>query len=150
MIEIRNIHHTALQLCPLKKLVEKYARSLKLRRDVVVVFDRRLTGVTGGLHRLNYKKDRHVIQIYPECEGQTDEGALKYGLVTYILHELKHAQQEEVHGYSYHNSNAFSRVTEIHDKEQSEHYSRCETEARMYECKHIHNAVDFYNAEMIS
>lgn len=150
MIEVRNIQHISLKLEPLKKLIYKYARSLKLKKDVVVVFDKRVTK-QAGYHHLDLETQKHIIQIAPKCEGYNDKVVLKYALISYILHELKHAQQREVHGYQYwNNSREFAFIPQIQHTALSQYYSKCEAEARTYQNKHMHNAVDFYDKQVIS
>jgi len=144
MIEIRNLNYTRLNHYAFKKIAQKYARYLKLEHKILIVFDKRLTK-NGGYHDLDYSKKRHRIQLCPHPDG-AEPNAVKWSLISFLLHELKHAQQIEKGGYHRHISKAYSSVEEIEDTEWSEYYSDCETEARTYQNQHVRKAVDFYNS----
>lgn len=149
MIDIRNIQHTSLDFFALKKLLEKYIKSLHLKNNISLVFDKRLTGPTGAYHYYFKRNKSHVIRVWPEdkCSGSDAE---VYVLISYILHELKHAEQVEKHGYRrYARGKGFAFNPKIKDKTWSAYYSQCEIEARVYENKNLQEAVEFYNKQLL-
>jgi len=121
------------------KVMQKYARSLKLKQNVVITFDKRLVHIYGD-HDYDYDKDCHLIRL--AIDHHREEEVSKWRWISTGLHELKHAQQQERYSdYAMRN-----RTKSIKEKESSNWFSRNEAEARSYEDKHLHNAVDLYES----
>jgi len=143
MIEIRNFHHTKLKYEPFAKTVKRYVRYLKLKCDIFVSFDRRLSKAD-GYYRYDFYSRRHKIQLNPYTT-ETEIAFVKWTLISTLLHELKHAQQIERLGFDFYTSRSFRYAQDIRRVENSEYFSECEICARAYENQHIVRAVDFYN-----
>ena len=116
MITFRNAHHTNLDKSGLIAVVAKYAKHLKLQKNIDIVFDKRLAKVI-GYHSFNADKQCHQIQISPALDDNECNAAFKFRIISTILHELRHAQQREQNHHMVHSSKKQSFVSEIADPE---------------------------------
>jgi Ca2+-binding EF-hand superfamily protein len=130
-------------------MVKRYS---KLEHDILIVFDKRISCF--GMHTYDHVKQLHTIRISPlinvlnEKGTFLDEGAEKHNIISTLLHEICHAQQREFlkqsfQRYDYHTSR------DIRNPEMAEYYSKCELEARTYECENILDAVELYDSSCI-
>jgi hypothetical protein len=138
---IKHLDLTSLDPTAFTKTVNKYVKLLGLQIDIVISFDRRLKKINGN-HIVNKK---HIIRMSVCPDGRMEPSALKFGFLTTILHELKHAQQYEEDKQKYNNKKFYSSEQVI-DKVLAEWYSQCETEARAFENKHLQSAVAYYDS----
>lgn len=144
MITFRNTHHTSLNNQGLITVVAKYAKQLKLCKNIDIVFDKRLVKVN-GYHSFNVSKQCHLIQISPRLDENECGIAFKFKIISVILHELRHAQQRERNHHMVHASKKKSFASNISSLELASWYSIQETDARSYENKNIHGAVKIYD-----
>jgi hypothetical protein len=154
-IDIRYIDRTCLEYKPFYALVKKYSKDLK--NNIRIVFDKRI--VSMGTYIYDYKNKIHIIKISPEKNRyhtrlnpiyktiKLDLAAEKYNLIGTVLHEIKHALQLQSMGSLYERYN-FNYIKEISNQEISEWYSECEIEARIFESRNLHNAIEYYNRNL--
>jgi hypothetical protein len=149
MISVRHIDRTRIQEEPFIAMVKKYS---KLEHDILIVFDRRLSCF--GMHTYDHTKQLHTIRISPEINGLNsdgvplDAGAEKHNIISTVLHEICHAQQRESLKQSFHKDD-YHASRDIRNPERAEYYSRCELEARSYECDNVLEAVELYDSSCI-
>ena len=140
---VKNIDKTSLGEKALVKVVKKF---FKLKKDIFISFDSRLTGAMGS-HIYCKEKKRHIIKISilntkMDNDKILSDTAEKYNILTVLLHELKHAEQFEKFNKKYW-TNDINK--DIKEKELAIEYSKLESEARAYENSHILKAVEFYD-----
>ena len=140
MIEIRNIDKTPLNKVGLIKLIRRYAKG---KKDILLSFDGRISCF--GDYNYNSEKKRHEIRVSTKVsQFKQDPAAKIYDLISTILHELKHLQQQEEVGTKTFYSKHFSYNTDIKLEEASDYFSVREAEARTFEEKNLLDAVNFY------
>ena len=121
------------------KLVKKFSKSEK---DIVLIFDNRIA--SAGVYEYNCKKKRHEIRVSSKDLEFDDPQAKVYELISTILHELKHLQQQENLGANTFESEKFAMNKCIKNPEAAAYFSDREIEARIFEEKNVLSAVEFY------
>jgi len=102
-----------------------------------------------GQYSYNVQKKIHTIQISTKVNLDADKGVEKYQHIGTLLHELKHAQQQEAIGSNVFWSNKHRKAAEIKNTINSEHFSECELGARAYEAQNTAKAVELYNKYLL-
>jgi len=148
-IEIRYLDRTCLTEEAFYEVVYSYIKSLKIENDVRIVFDLRI--IDFGFHIWEPESNQHIIRISPtKCQQERGvklhSTSEKYRVISTLLHELKHAQQKEKLGWHKYFSEGYRNVKGIKNTTISNWYSECERDARMFEDKHIEEAVEIYDS----
>lgn len=138
-IEIKNIEKTKLKRYPLLKTIEKFSG---LKKDIRLVFTSRLSYY--GRYTYISKEKIHKIEISTIIFQYAEKNARIYEMIGSILHELKHAEQQEVLGSMKMMSVKFHKNKKIKGSEASDFFSICENEARIAEEINLMPAVDYY------
>lgn len=151
-IEVRHIDRVNLEVEPFKKVVKKYVRTDK---EILIVFDKRITSF--GVHQYDSKTKKHIIRISPDkvarpagychncSDSFSDPSAIKYNVISTLVHELGHINQFEELGWQTYLSHKFSCQRDIKNSDWADYYSPAEQDARRYEHKHSLQAVEYYN-----
>lgn len=148
-ITIKHIENTILDEKATLELVKKYC---KLKKDVYISFSTHLKDY--GYYQWDKKNKRHTIFInYENCKKdflrkskqEYDTDIQLHLLIGTILHELRHAQQKEKLKYKF-KDDKYTCTVYIEDFSYSEYFSRCETDARVYENRHLNNAIELYHS----
>lgn len=140
MIKIRNINKTPLKQKSLIKLIEKFS---KIKKDIFLCFDGRIGSY--GLYEYNSKKQRHDITISSKKFQFNNKKAKIYELIGTILHEIKHAQQQEKVGSKKFVARGFGYNMDFEISiEPADYFSVREIEARTFENEFLLPAVKFY------
>jgi len=146
-VDVKYIERTPLDKEAYVRLVRHYVDS---KRDILIVFDGRY--VDCGAYRLNLTKDRHEIRIgikssqyvSTACRKKVSHEAAIYNYICTTLHEIKHLIQSE-HSGSVFIKDDFGINPEIKEPVLAIEYSKCELEAREFECRNLLQAVEFYD-----
>lgn len=138
MIEIKNIEKTKLEIEPLLKTIQKFSN---LEKNILIIFDGRLK-CHGNYNYLSSQV--HCIKISTTVFQFSDRIGKIYELIGTLLHELKHAIQEESLGTQVFESENFSTNKTIKSSATSDYFSLREVEARIFEESKLLAAVEFY------
>lgn len=141
-ISIRNIEKSELSEGAYLRLVEHFCQELKLKKDVSISFDDRLTCY--GLSYFDNAKDRHIVRISPKKnkEAGSDFEAKKWDFISTTIHELRHLYQHEVQKSS---KKSNRHTSKIKNEKSKTWYSEDEIDARLYEDQNIYDAVKIYD-----
>ena len=140
MIKIKNINRTPLEEKALIKLIESFCN---VKKDIFLRFDGRIGSY--GLYVYNAKKQRHDITISNKMFQFKNKKARIYELIGTILHEVKHAQQQEKVGSKTFTSRGFGYNVDFEiAAEPADYFSAREIEARVFENEVLLSAIIFY------
>ena len=138
-IKIKNIKKTKLNERVLLKTIKKFSN---LKKDILLIFTDRLTYY--GKYTYVSKKKIHQIEISTIVFRYAESTARIYEMIGSILHELKHAEQQEKLGFLKMMSNSFHKNCRIKGSGASEFFSVCESEARIAEEVNLMPAAEYY------
>lgn len=138
-IEIRNIKKTKLNQSSLVKVIEKYSN---LHKKVRLIFTSRLNYC--GRYTYISKQKTHQIELSVVAYQFADQVARIYEIIGSLLHELRHAEQQEKLGGAKMMSKQFHGNSRIKASGASDFFSICESEARIAEETNLMSAVDYY------
>lgn len=140
MVEIKNINKTPLKQKALIKLIRKFS---KTKKSIFLRFDGRIGSY--GLYEYNSKKQRHDITVSTKKFQFKNKKAKIYELIGTILHEIRHAEQQEKFGSKYLSSKGFGYNLDFEVAfEAADYFSKREIEARTFENEFLLSAVKFY------
>jgi hypothetical protein len=146
-ITLRHFERTSLNEQAFLKLVKKYAHNLM--HDVVISFDNRISTYYGE-HSYDSDKKIHFIKISPKkCtkfeKKIIDAHGQKYNFLSTVIHELKHASQQDQLGREFW-SRQYSCAKGVKNLAAAEFYSEKEIEARIFENENVVAAVEYYDS----
>lgn len=119
----------------------------QLTAPIIISFDRQI--VDYGDYDVIYDDDdsntfRHYIRLGARNLEHLDMRSQTFETIAVLLHEICHAFQRQTLGAEAYDSRDFIEAgTKL--KRTDEHYALRETQARAFENKHIHNAVNHYD-----
>lgn len=138
-IDIRDIKKAKLNKQALIKVIKRF---YKLRKNVRLVFKRSLSCC--GLYTYLSKQKTHRVEVSTTSYKFSDRNARIYEMIGTILHELKHAEQQERLGIAKMMGSKFHGNHRIKSYWASDFFSICENEARIAEETNLMSAVDYY------
>lgn len=139
MIEIKNIEKTKLKEYALLKTIEKFSN---IKKNIRIIFTNRLTYY--GRYTYLCKEKKHQIEISTTVFQYADRNARIYEMIGSILHELKHAEQQEKMGSPKMMSKQYHKNNRIKNSGAADFFSICESEARIAEEINLMPATDYY------
>ena len=130
-ITLNNASGSNLHTPAFLKVAQHFAK--KLSYNVTITFDNRI--VDYGSYIFNRKTKEHIIKLSLGLKLD------KYGFISTLLHEVRHALQYEKHGQKYLNLVA----DDAQSKASANYYSPSEIDARTYESKNLTKAINIYD-----
>jgi HSP90 family molecular chaperone len=147
------LRHTETTILEEKALIEVVKKYSKLKKDIYISFTTHIQDY--GYYYWDKKNKRHTIFINPDLckrdyfkrsKAEYDKDIQTHLLIGTIIHELRHAQQKEKLKYKYDNDQKYVCTVFIEDFSYSEYFSQREADARVYENRHINNAMQLYHS----